>query len=75
MVNARVFDEYIHFELMYITDPIFPVLTIKHLVNKYVKTTIPHKLATGKNLQYQTYVFYYVHMLYKRQLHTFTQRH
>ena len=46
MVHTRFFDEYIHFELMYTTHQIFPVLTIKHLVNQDGEPTTPHKLAT-----------------------------
>ena len=47
MVRVRVSDEYIHFELMYTTDHIFPVLSIRHLVDNDGETTTPHKLATG----------------------------
>ena len=47
MVHTRVSNEYIHFQLMYTTDHILPVLTIKHLVNKDSESTTPHKLATG----------------------------
>ena len=47
MVHAQVSDEYIHFSLMYITDHIFPVIPIKHLVNQDGGPTIPQKLATG----------------------------
>ena len=48
MVHARVSDKYIHFSLMYTTDHIFLVLTIKHLVDNYGEPTTPHKMATGK---------------------------
>ena len=68
MLHAQVSDEYIHFALMYTTYDIFTVLPIKHLVNQDGGTTTPHKLATGmkpsvSNLQYQTYVIYFVHVL------------
>ena len=33
MVHARVPEVYVHFGLMYTTDHIFPVLTIKELIN------------------------------------------
>ena len=46
MVHARVSDEYIHFILLYTTGTIFPVLSIKHLVNQDDEPTTPHKLAT-----------------------------
>ena len=46
MVHARVSDEYIHFELMYTTDNIFPVLPIKNSTNKDIEPNMPHKLAT-----------------------------
>ena len=74
MVHAQISNEYIHLALMYITDNIFTVLPIKHLVNQEGELTTPHKLTTVTNLQYQTYVFYSIHMLYKRQIHMLTQR-
>ena len=43
---------------MYMADHILPVLRIKHLVNQDGEPTTPQKLTTGKNLQYQTYMFY-----------------
>ena len=46
MVHVQVSDDYIHFVSMYTTDHILPVLTIKHLVNKYGEPTMPHKLST-----------------------------
>ena len=47
MVHTRVPENYMHFDLMYTTDHIFPVLPIKDLINEdgYPKT--PYKLATG----------------------------
>ena len=48
--NARVVDEYIYFALKYMTDNIFFILPIKHLVNKYSEPTMPHKLTTGKKI-------------------------
>ena len=33
MVHARVLEVYVHFELMYMTDHIFPVIPIKDLIN------------------------------------------
>ena len=47
MVHARVSEAYVHFELMYTTDHIFPVLPIKDLINEDGNPTTPHKLATG----------------------------
>ena len=47
MVHARVMEVYVHFALMYTTDHIFPVLSIKDLINEDGDTTMPHKLATG----------------------------
>ena len=47
VVHARVSDEYVHFDLMYTTDIIFPVIQIKHLVNQDCEPTKPHKLETG----------------------------
>ena len=47
MVHAIVLEACIYFPLMYTTDPIFPVLPIKYLINKYGDPTTPYKLATG----------------------------
>ena len=58
---------------MYMADHIVPVLRIKHLVNQDGEPTTPQKLATKKNPQYQTHVFYSVHVLYEMQLNTLKQ--
>ena len=50
MLNARVPEVYVHFALMYTTDPIFPVLPIKDLINNDGDPTTPHKLETGTKL-------------------------
>ena len=47
MVHARVPEVYVHFELMYTTDHIFPVLPIKDIINEDGDPTTPHKLTTG----------------------------
>ena len=47
MVHARVPGVYVHFELMYTTDHIFPVLPIKDIINEDGNPTTPHKLETG----------------------------
>ena len=47
MVHARVSEAYIHFELMYTTDHIFPVLPIKDMISKDGYLTTPFKLVTG----------------------------
>ena len=47
MVHARVSVACIHFALMYTTDHIFLVLTIKDMINKDGNPITPHKLATG----------------------------
>ena len=52
MVHIRVLEAYIHFELMYTTYQIFPVLPMKDMINKDGDATTPFKLATGKNLHY-----------------------
>ena len=46
MVHDRVLEAYIHFELMYMADNIFPVLAIKDLINEDGDPTTPFKLAT-----------------------------
>ena len=45
MVYARVPEVYVHFALMCTTDHIFPVLTIKDLINEDGDPITPHKLA------------------------------
>ena len=50
MVHARVPEVYVHFALMYTTDHIFPVLTIKDLINEDGDPKTPHKLETGTKL-------------------------
>ena len=47
MVHARVLEAYIHFELMYTTDHIFAVITIKYLIKEDGDPTMPFKLTTG----------------------------
>ena len=47
MVHARVLEAYIHFELMYTTYHIFPVMPIKDLINEGGDPNTPYKLATG----------------------------
>ena len=47
MVLIRVSYEYTHFALMYMTDHIFTVLTINHLVDQDGEPNTPHKLETG----------------------------
>ena len=46
MVHAQVYEKYIHFAIMYTNDHIFPVISIRHLVNQNGEPTTPHKLAT-----------------------------
>ena len=47
MVPTRVYGEYINFVLIYTTDNIFTVITIKHLVYQDSEPTTPQKLPTG----------------------------
>ena len=47
MVHAIFLEAYIHFSLMFTTDHIFPVLSIKYLINKDSEPTTPFKLTTG----------------------------
>ena len=47
MVHTRVLEVYIHLESMYTAYNIFPVLTIRDLINKYGDPNTPFKLATG----------------------------
>ena len=47
MVHTRILEAYIHFTLIYTINHIFPVLTIKDLINKDGNPTTPFKPATG----------------------------
>ena len=47
MVHIRVSDKYIHFALIYMTDHIFPVLSLKKLINQDSEPTTPHKMETS----------------------------
>ena len=60
MVHAQFSDEYLIFSLMHTTDHIFPVLTIKHLVNQDSGPTTPHKLesVTKNSLSNLRVLFY-----------------
>ena len=74
MVHARVSEVYIHFELMYTTDHIFPVLPIEDLINDDGNPTIPYKLVTGMKPSVSHYACYFVHVLHRKLLHTLGQR-
>ena len=60
MVEAQVFDEYIHFSLMYTTDNIFHILPIKHLANQDGELTTTHNIATGS----KPFFFKYTYLLF-----------
>ena len=47
MVHVQVYEKYIQFTLICMTDNILPSLPIKHLVNQVDEPTTPKKLATG----------------------------
>ena len=47
MMHPWILDKYIHFELIYTTHEIFPVLPFKHLIDQYYETAKPYKLVTG----------------------------
>ena len=47
MVHAKVLEAYIHFKLIYTTDHILPVLTIKDLINEDGDLTTSFKISTG----------------------------
>ena len=66
---------YIHFALTYKTDHIFPVLRIKHLVDKDSKTTIYYfKLVQVQIIQYHIYACYFAHLLYGKLLQLLTKK-
>ena len=49
IVHAGVPELYVYVVLMYTTDHIFPVLSIKYIINEDGDTTTPHKLTTDTN--------------------------
>ena len=63
MVHAQFSEAYIHFSLMYTADHVFPVLTIKDLINEDGETTTSFKLATGKRPSILHLRIYFVHLL------------
>ena len=74
MVHARVPEVYVHFTLMYTIYHIFPVLTIKDLINKDGDPTTPHKLATGTKPSVSHLRVFFFHMLYVKLRRTLRQR-
>ena len=63
MVHIRVLEAYIHFELMYTTYQIFPVLPMKDMINKDGDATTPFKLATGTKPSVSHLRMLFVHVL------------
>ena len=59
MVHARVSEACIHFALMFTTDHIFPVQTIKDLINEDGNPTTSFKLARGTKTSVS-----YLHVLF-----------
>ena len=74
MVHARVFEAYIHFELMYTTDHIFTVTPIKDMINEEGDPTTPFKLSTGTTPSVSHLLVLFPHMLYRKPLKTLTKR-
>ena len=74
MVHARVPEVYVHFALMYMTYHIFPVLTIKYLINEDGDPTTPHKLPTGtKPSVYHLRVLFCPRVVLKAMAHVETK--
>ena len=74
MVHARVLEAYIHFALMYTTDHICLVLPIKYLINEDGDPTTPYKLATGTKPSVSHLRVLFLHVLYRKLLHTLGKR-
>ena len=70
IVHTRVFETYINFALMYMTDHIFLVLPIKDLINKDGKPITTFKLETGKKFSVSHSHNVFVHVVYAKLLHT-----
>ena len=73
MVHVRVSESYITLALMYTTDPIFLVLPIKDLIKKDSDTTTPFKLATGTKTLVSHLRMLFLHVLYRKLLHTLVE--
>ena len=74
MAHDRVPEVYVHFALMYTTDDIFPVLPIKHPIDKDGDLTTPHKLATGtKPLVSHSRVLFWACVVRKATAHVETK--
>ena len=74
MVHARVPENYIYFALMYTTDHIFPVLSIKGLINEDGYPTTPFKLETGTKPSVSHLHVLFFHVLYGKLRRTLRQR-
>ena len=74
MVHARVPEIYVHFELMYTTDHIFPVLPTKDLITRMVIQQRHTNCKHVQNLQYYIYACYFFHVLYLKLRRTLRQR-
>ena len=65
MVHARFPEVYVIFTLIYTTDHIFLVLSIKYIINEDDYPTTPHKLATGTKPSVSHLRVLFVHVLYE----------
>ena len=64
MVHARVSEAYIHFELIYTTYNISPVILIKDLINEDSDLTTQFKLTTGTKPSVLHLCVYFYYLLY-----------
>ena len=74
MVQGKVLEAYYYSLLIYTTDPILPVLTIKDLINKDSEPTAPFKLAAGTKPSISHLCVLFFRVLYKKLLHMLEQR-
>ena len=74
MVHARVPEAYICFAIMYMTYHIFPVISIKDIINEDGDPNTPYKLATGtKNLVLHLRVLFCPYVVQKSTAHDRTK--
>ena len=73
MVHARVPEAYVHFVLMYATNHIFLVLPIKGIIMRMAIQQRHTNFQQVRNLQYDIYACYFVHVLYKSLRRTVRQ--
>ena len=74
MVNTRVSEAYIHFELMYTTYHIFLALPIEDMINEDDDPTTPYKIVKGTKPSVSHLSVLLCPCMYGKLLHSLGQR-